>query len=81
MSGRCEGGDLCSKCEEVLQSYLDRELTELERVEAQAHLERCGYCARRYRFEEQLRRYVRECCEEPIPVELKARLRDLRTPL
>ena len=31
--------DPCDKCEEVLQPYLDRELTETERREAEAHLE------------------------------------------
>ena len=32
--------DPCAWCEEVLQPYLDRNLTERERVEAQAHLDR-----------------------------------------
>ena len=71
----------CSKCEELLQPYLDRELTEVERLEAETHLDDCGYCARRYRFESSLRMYVRKCCDEPMPVELKERLAALRTPL
>jgi len=51
--------DPCAWCEEVLQPYLDRNLTERERVEAQAHLDSCGACAKRYRFEENLRQFVR----------------------
>jgi anti-sigma factor (TIGR02949 family) len=71
----------CGKCEELLQPFVDRELTEPERIEAEAHLEACGYCARRYRFETTLRMYVRACCDEPMTDELKQRLASLRTPL
>jgi mycothiol system anti-sigma-R factor len=73
--------DPCAKCEEVLQPYLDRELTDAERAEAEAHLDTCSYCRRRYRFEESLRRYVREAAAETMPPELKAKLAALRTPL
>jgi mycothiol system anti-sigma-R factor len=73
--------DLCDKCEELMQPYLDRELSDEERLEAERHLAGCGYCGRRYRFEETLRRFVRKCCEEPLPPELKARLAALRIPL
>jgi mycothiol system anti-sigma-R factor len=73
--------DLCEKCEEIMQPYLDRELSDEERREAERHLAECGFCARRFRFEESLRRFVRKCCEEPMPAELKAKLAALRTPL
>jgi anti-sigma factor (TIGR02949 family) len=73
--------DPCEKCEEVLQPYLDRELTDAERVEAEAHLDLCAYCRKRYRFEESLRRYVRQAWSEGMPPELKERLAALRTPL
>jgi anti-sigma factor (TIGR02949 family) len=73
--------DPCDKCEELLQPYLDRELTEAERVEAEAHLDLCGYCRKRYRFEESLRRYVRQAWSEGMPPELKEKLAALRTPL
>jgi anti-sigma factor (TIGR02949 family) len=73
--------DPCVKCEEVLQPFLDRELTEGERREAEAHLDECGYCRKRYRFEESLRRFVREAWDEPMPPDLKRRLAALRTPL
>lgn len=73
--------DPCDKCEEVLQPYLDRELTEAERIEAEAHLDLCGYCRKRYRFEESLRRYVRQAWSEGMPPELKEKLTALRTPI
>ena len=72
---------ICEKCEERLQPYLDRELSDAERREAEAHLEGCGYCKKRYRFEVSLRRYVRSCCSEQMSPELKAKLASLRTPL
>lgn len=72
---------ICEKCEELLQPYLDRELSQSEQREAEAHLEECGYCSKRYRFETSLRMYVREACCEEMPPELKAKLAALRTPL
>jgi mycothiol system anti-sigma-R factor len=73
--------DPCQKCEEMLQPYLDRDLSEEERAEAETHLESCSYCRTRYRFEESLRRYVRQAVAEPMPAELKQKLAELRTPL
>jgi anti-sigma factor (TIGR02949 family) len=73
--------DLCEKCEELMQPFLDRQLDEGERLKAEEHLARCGYCARRYRFEETLRQFVRQASAEAMPPELKAKLRALRTPL
>jgi hypothetical protein len=52
-----------------------------ERAEAEVHLSGCDYCRRRYRFEGNLRRYVRQAVEEPMPPELKQRLADLRIAL
>jgi mycothiol system anti-sigma-R factor len=71
----------CGKCEELLQPYLDRELSEAERVEAEQHLDDCSYCRRRYRFEAALRRYVRQAVDEPMPAELRERLAALRIAL
>ncbi|MGZ4396284.1 MAG: anti-sigma factor family protein [Gaiellaceae bacterium] len=72
----------CDGCEQMMQPYLDRELTEAQRVEAEAHLDACSYCRKRYHFEESLRTYVRRvAAEEPMPPELKQRLAALRTPL
>ena len=73
--------DPCAKCEELIQPYLDRTLTEAEHREAEAHLDLCNYCRQRYRFEESLRRYVRQAWSETMPPELKAKLAALRTPL
>jgi anti-sigma factor (TIGR02949 family) len=73
--------DPCTQCEEMLQPYLDRVLSEEERIEAEDHLNRCAYCAKRYRFEENLRQFVRQAVTEPMPDELKAKLSALRTPL
>jgi anti-sigma factor (TIGR02949 family) len=73
--------DPCTQCEEMLQPYLDRVLSEEERIEAEDHLNRCAYCAKRYRFEESLRQFVRQAVSEPMPPELKAKLSALRTPL
>jgi len=73
--------DPCAHCEEMMQPYLDRILTEAEMAEAEAHLAECEYCRRRYRFEESLRVYVRQAVSEQMPPELKERLAALRIPL
>jgi anti-sigma factor (TIGR02949 family) len=73
--------DPCSHCEEMMQPYLDRILTDEEMAEAEAHLQACDYCRRRYRFEESLRVYVRKSVDEQMPPELKQRLAALRIPL
>jgi mycothiol system anti-sigma-R factor len=73
--------DPCDMCEEMMQPFLDRALSDSERAEAEVHLEKCGYCARRYRFEESLRQFVRRVCTEQMPPELKEKLAALRTPL
>ena len=74
--------DPCAHCEEMMQPYLDHILTEDERVEAEAHLDECDWCRRRYRFEESLRVYVRQAVKaEPMPAALKQKLAALRIPL
>jgi len=73
--------DPCDRCEEMMQPYLDGALSEAEVAEAEEHLERCKWCAKRYRFEERLRHYVRVELSEPMRPELKAKLAALRTPL
>ena len=61
--------DPCDKCEELLQPYLDRELSDAERAEAELHLE------------EELRRFVRQAAVEEMPPDLKQKLAELRTSL
>lgn len=73
--------DDCDRCEEMLQPYLDRVLTDTERAQAEVHLAGCEWCRRRYRFEETLRVYVRQAAIEPMAPELKTKLAALRTPL
>jgi anti-sigma factor RsiW len=77
--GEC-GDCTCEHCEELMQPYVDRVLTADEQAEAEAHLEGCSYCARRYRFEEELRVFVREACCEDMSPALKAKLQALRLP-
>jgi anti-sigma factor (TIGR02949 family) len=71
----------CDECEQWMQPYMDRVLTDAERAEAEVHLNECAYCRRRYRFEEHVRTFVRQAVVEPMPVALKQKLADLRTPL
>lgn len=73
--------DPCDWCEEVLQPYLDRDLTEAERQEAEVHLADCKYCRKRYKFEEEVRRLVRQAVVEPMAPALKQRLSELRLEL
>ena len=73
--------DPCERCEEVLQPFLDRELSDAEVREAEAHLDQCSYCRKRYKFEATLRMYVRQAWSEEMPPDLKAKLAALRTPL
>jgi predicted anti-sigma-YlaC factor YlaD len=73
--------DPCAHCEEMMQPYLDRVLSEAEMAEAEAHLAECEPCRRRYRFEESLRVYVRQAVLEPMPPELRQKLAALRIPL
>ena len=74
--------DPCAHCEEVMQQFMDRVLTDAERAEAESHLDGCTYCRKRYRFEENLRVFVRQAvASEPMPIELKQKLLALRTPL
>ena len=73
--------DPCAHCEEMMQPYLDHILSDAERLEAETHLDGCEWCRRRYRFEQSLRRYVRQAVSEPMPIELKEKLAALRIPL
>jgi anti-sigma factor (TIGR02949 family) len=68
----------CDKCEELLQGYLDRELSDVEMREAETHLDGCDYCRRRYKFETSLRMYVRTTAVERMPAGLMDRLAQLR---
>jgi len=73
--------DLCEKCEEMMQPYMDGVLSDAQVQEAKQHLQGCSWCAKRYKFEVDLRHFVRVSVQEPMPPELKAKLAALRTPL
>jgi anti-sigma factor (TIGR02949 family) len=68
----------CEKCEELLQGYLDRDLTAAEVLTAESHLDGCDYCRRRYRFEQTLRRFIKVSASERMPAGLIAKLTELR---
>ena len=40
--------DPCDKCEEMMQPYLDGDLSVEEVAEAETHLEKCAWCAKRF---------------------------------
>jgi anti-sigma factor RsiW len=73
--------DLCEKCEELMQPYVDGTLSDAQVREAKEHLDRCSWCAKRYKFEVDLRHFVRVSVQEQMRPELKAKLAALRTPL
>ena len=73
--------DPCAHCEEMMQPFVDGELSDDERLEAEAHLATCDYCRKRYRFETELRHFVKTLVDEPMAPDLKAKLAMLRTPL
>jgi Putative zinc-finger len=69
----------CGDCEEMMQPYMDKVLSDEQMREAEEHLEACPPCGKRYRFEESLRYYVRVSVDEPISAELQAKLAGLRS--
>ena len=48
----------CADCESMMQPYLDGVLSDEQVEEAKEHLDDCPGCDKRYRFEEDLRRFV-----------------------
>jgi anti-sigma factor RsiW len=71
----------CDHCEQVLQPYLDRVLSEEERLMAEVHLADCMWCSKRYRFEADLRQIVKTSVAYEMPPHLVEKLSELRTPL
>jgi len=69
----------CDDCEQMMQPYMDRVLSEEQIREAKEHLERCPPCDKRFRFEARLRQFVRVAVDEPMPDGLKERLAGLRS--
>jgi len=63
----------------MMQPYIDGMLSDAEVAEAHDHLTRCPPCEKRYRFEEELRHFVRVAGDEPMSAELRERLQGLRS--
>jgi anti-sigma factor (TIGR02949 family) len=63
----------------MMQPYIDGMLSDDEVAEAKDHLEKCPPCEKRYRFEEDLRHFVRVATDEPMPDSLREKLESLRT--
>jgi mycothiol system anti-sigma-R factor len=65
----------CSDAMVRLYSYVDRELSEVEMVQVQRHLEDCPPCAKHFVFEEDVKRLVHmKACTERAPHELIAKI-------
>jgi len=69
----------CDDCEALMQPYIDGILSDDEVREAKEHLAACPPCEKRFRFEVNLRHFVRVAASEPMSEELKAKLVGLRT--
>ena len=69
----------CSETADRLYQYLDRELNAVEIVEVKRHLDACPPCVRIFRYEETLRRLVRQACAESAPTSLRDRILHTRS--
>jgi anti-sigma factor RsiW len=69
----------CSDCEQMMQPYMDRVLSDEQIAEAKEHLAACPPCEKRFRFEEKLRGFVRVAADEPMSDGLKEKLAGLRS--
>jgi hypothetical protein len=65
----------------MMQPYLDGVLSDDQVKEAWEHLANCPGCDKRYRFEQDLRHFVKVAVDEPMSPELMAKLAELRQPL
>ena len=65
----------CKETAERLQTFLDRELSEVEIEEVHIHLGACPPCLNFFRFEERLKMLVRQgACPEKAPLSLRDRI-------
>jgi mycothiol system anti-sigma-R factor len=65
----------CKQTIERLQTFLDRELSDSEIREVRMHLDDCPPCLNHFRFEERLKRLVRQGCDpEKAPSSLRDRI-------
>ena len=70
------GGDHinCTEAVHVLYQFLDGELTEVRRVEIQAHLQACLPCWEAFDFEAELKLFVGRKCRDDAPDQLRHRV-------
>jgi mycothiol system anti-sigma-R factor len=64
----------CTEAVHVLYQFLDGELTEVRRVEIQAHLEACLPCWEAFDFEAELKLFVGRKCRDTAPDGLRLRI-------
>jgi len=68
----------CDDCLQKLDRFVDRELSDREVAELQQHLSECPPCEDRYRFQADLKRLVKICCDQgEAPAELREKLRQI----
>ncbi len=68
----------CGECLEKLDQYVDRELNDREVAQLKQHLEFCPPCEDRYRFQADLKRLVKVCCDQgEAPPALRDKLREI----
>lgn len=71
----------CEDCIRRLDQLVDKELSGPEVEEVHVHLDECGDCTKRYRFQEGLKMLVKvSCCEGAAPNALRDRLREQLQP-
>jgi mycothiol system anti-sigma-R factor len=64
----------CSDVVNLLEQYVDRELSGEEIEEVRRHLDACPPCLTLFHFEANLRRLVRHACNESAPDGLRERI-------
>ena len=64
----------CYEIREQLYAYLDGETTVWRRRAVARHLEECPPCLEGYTLKVTVRRVVAQRCQEPLPVDLEARI-------
>ena len=67
--------DPCDHCEEVMQPFLDRSLSLEEQSRSRRTSRRARGARKRFRFEQELRGYVRVACTEEMPPEPQGQAR------
>ena len=68
----------CGDCLEKLDTYLDRELTDVELDEVRRHLADCPPCEDLFQLKASVKRLVKVCCDEgTAPEHLRSKLRQI----